>query len=170
MKDLLLKYVPIVLVGIMSILGLFLWYKDYSYFYWGAVEPIVVMANERYKPDEGETVEAIYNSDFAERPDAREALAWYSLEKHMEIQTTNNSDSSLFVSIYDYADYLDPALKDSMIEIIPGEHWTYDTNGGSYMLVVYGRGGMSRKRFLSLLRTRTICMNVKMPFNIFCLA
>lgn len=141
MKDLLLKHVPIVLVGIMSILGLFLWYKDYSYFYWGAVDPVVVMANERYKPDEGEMVEAIYNSEFAERPDVREVLAWYSLEKHMEIHTTNNSDSSLFVSIYDYADYINPVLKDSMIEILPEEYWSYDTNGGSYMLVVYGRGG-----------------------------
>ncbi len=104
----------------------------------GGQEPIVAMAEERYKPDGGENIDALYNSDFTERPDVIEALVWYALESHMQLTTTNNSDSSLFVSIYNYSNYTNPDLKDSLIEILPGDHWTYDTKGGSYMLVVYG--------------------------------
>ncbi|MDE6531760.1 MAG: hypothetical protein K2K96_13465 [Lachnospiraceae bacterium] len=107
----------------------------------GGYEPIVAMAEERYKPCYGEDINALYNSDFSERPDVIEALVWYSLESHMQLKTTNNSDSSLFVSVYDYSDYIDPVLKDQVIEILPGDHWAYDTKGGSYMLVVYGKAG-----------------------------
>lgn len=141
MKDFLKNSFPLILVGIVSIIGLFLWYKDYSYFYWGEVEPVVAMADERYVPDNGEKIDALYHSDFAERSDVVEALAWYSLESHMQLKTTNNSDESFFVSVYDYADFTNPVLKDSVIEILPEDHWTYDTEGGSYMLVVYGAWG-----------------------------
>lgn len=140
MKDFIKKYIPLVFAGLFSILGLILGYKDYSYFYWGEVEPVVAMPHERYEPESREKIPALYNSDFAERPDVIEALAWYSLENHMQLKTTNNGSSSLFVSIYDYSDYINPVLKDSVIEILPGDHWTYDTKGGSYMLVVYGQG------------------------------
>lgn len=164
--------IPVILAGVFSVIGLFLWYKDYSYFYWGEVEPVVAMSYERYDPDDGEKINALYNSNFAERSDVIEALAWYTLENHMQLKTTNNGDSSLFLSVYDYHDYIEPVLKESMIEILPGDYWTYDTKGGSYMLVVYGTGvgggrSLNRKGFPLLRRMQTICMPAKMPLNMF---
>lgn len=126
------KYVSIVFVGIVSLLGFFLWYKDYSYFYWGEVEPVTAMAEERYEPESGEKTDGLYNSAFAEREDVIAAMAWYSLEGHMQLKTTNDGDSSLFVSVYDYSDYMVPVLRDSVTEILPGDQWAYDTKGGSY--------------------------------------
>lgn len=141
MRNYFKNQVPLILVGIFSTIGLFLWYKDYSYFSWGEVEPIAAMAEERYEPCSGEDIAALYNSEFAVRPDVIEALVWFSLESHMQLKTTNNSDSSLFVSVYDYTDYKHPVLKEPLIEILPGDHWAYDTKGDSYMLVVYGKAG-----------------------------